>query len=150
HRRRISGASTITMQVAKMMEPKKRTYINKVVEIFRAFQIELKYSKNEILEMYLSMVPLGGNIEGLKSAAYVYYQTPIERLNIAQFFDLILVPNDPNDLRPDKNASRLLEERKKMASQWLHKGLFSYQDSVVLWQTGAGAVRKPLPNLAPH
>jgi len=73
--KRVSGASTITMQVARMMEPKERTYTNKLVEIFRAFQLEWKHSKDEILEMYLSMIPLGGNIEGLKSASMLYYET---------------------------------------------------------------------------
>jgi penicillin-binding protein 1C len=150
HRSRVSGASTITMQVARMLEPKRRTYLNKLIEIFRAFQLEWKYSKDEILEMYLSMVPLGGNIEGLKSAAYIYYQTPIERLNIAQLFDLILIPNDPNDLRPDRNAGRLLEERKQKALPWIGSGLLSRQDSIVIWQTGAGARRRSLPALAPH
>ncbi|HTK81835.1 MAG TPA: penicillin-binding protein 1C [Bacteroidota bacterium] len=150
HRRRVSGASTITMQVARMMEPKRRTYLNKLVEVFRAVQLELKYSKKEILEMYLSSTPLGGNIEGLKSAAYVYYQTPIERLNIAQLFDLILIPNDPNDLRPDKNPDKLFSERMRLAREWMHEGLLSRRDSQILWQTPAGATRNPLPAFAPH
>src|SRR6267143_4180435 len=87
--RRISGASTVTMQIARMIEPKERTYLNKMAEIFRAFQLELHYSKDEILGIYYSIVPLGGNVEGLKSASYVYYQTPLERLNIAQLIDLL-------------------------------------------------------------
>ncbi len=65
--RRVSGASTITMQVARLLEPKKRTYANKILEVFRAIQLELRYSKEEILELYLSRVPLGGNIEGLSA-----------------------------------------------------------------------------------
>jgi penicillin-binding protein 1C len=145
-----SGASTITMQVARMMEPKERTYINKMIEIFRAFQLEMRYSKNEILEMYLSMVPLGGNIEGLKSASLIYYQTPPERLNIAQLFDLILIPNDPNDLRPDRNPDRLFERRKHFAIPWIKTGYFTKQDSIVIWQTTSAANRKQLPYYAPH
>src|SRR5215211_390542 len=66
--KRTSGASTITMQVAKALEPKPRTYLNKLIEIFRAFQLEWKYSKEEILQLYLNIVPYGGNIEGVKSA----------------------------------------------------------------------------------
>jgi len=56
---KISGASTITMQVARLLEPKDRTYWNKIIEVFRAFQLELRYSKKEILEIYLSLLPFG-------------------------------------------------------------------------------------------
>lgn len=148
--RRVSGASTITMQVARMLEPKKRTYCNKLFEIFRAIQLELHHSKKEILEMYASLIPLGSNIEGLKSASMIYYQSPLERLNIAQLFDLILIPNDPNDLQPDKNAERLLSLRKHHAGLLMKRGLFSRQDSLVLWNTGTGVTRKQLPQFAPH
>lgn len=148
--RRVSGASTITMQVARMLEPKERTYTNKLFEIFRAVQLECRYSKDEILEMYLSMIPLGGNIEGLKSAALLYYQTPPERLNIAQLFDLILIPNDPNDLRPDRNAAKLFEERKRRALPWIRLGVLSRQDSEIIWQTPPASGRFGLPRLASH
>ena len=148
--KRVSGASTLTMQIARMLEHRDRTYANKVIEIFRALQLERKYSKDELLEIYLSMVPLGGNIEGLKSAALLYYQTPLERLNIAQLFDLILIPNDPNGLAPDRNPDKLFEERKRHALPWIADGFFSRQDSVIIWNTNPRAVRKPLPVYAPH
>lgn len=148
--KRISGASTITMQIARMLEHRERTYFSKMVEMFRALQLELKYSKNELLEIYLSMVPLGGNIEGLKSAALLYYQTPIERLNIAQLFDLILIPNDPNHLAPDKNPEQLLQERRLRAAPWIANGFFTKQDSMIIWNTAASATRTPLPRHAPH
>jgi penicillin-binding protein 1C len=148
--KRASGASTLTMQIARMLERRDRTYLSKVVEMFRALQLEWKYSKAELLEIYLSMVPLGGNIEGLKSAALLYYQTPLERLNIAQLFDLILIPNDPNDLAPDRNPEKLLEERKKRALPWIANGFFSRQDSTIIWNTNARAVRKPMLSHAPH
>ena len=97
-----SGASTITMQVARLLEPKPRTYLNKIVEIFRAVQIEIKYSKEEILELYLSLLPFGGNIEGVKSASYIYYNRPPNKLSLAQSITLALIPNDPNSLRLDR------------------------------------------------
>lgn len=73
HMRRMSGASTITMQVAKMLEPGKRNIWSKCREMFRALQLELKYSKKEILQMYLNLVPYGGNIEGVKAASLLYF-----------------------------------------------------------------------------
>ncbi len=63
HGKRISGASTITMQVARMLQPAQRTYTNKFVEMLRAVQLELHFSKDEILELYLTLLPYGGNIE---------------------------------------------------------------------------------------
>jgi penicillin-binding protein 1C len=61
--RRTSGASTITMQVVRLLNPKSRTYFNKIIEILRAFQLEVHYSKDEILQLYLNLVPYGSNIE---------------------------------------------------------------------------------------
>lgn len=148
--RRVSGASTITMQLARMLEPKERTLANKLVEVFRAFQLEWTYSKDELLEMYLSMVPLGGNIEGLSSAALLYYQTPLERLNIAHLLDLILIPNNPNQFRPDRGGARLLAERLWRARQWLASGVLTAEDSVTIWTTPAAASRAPLPRFAHH
>ncbi len=72
--KRTSGASTITMQVARLLEPKPRTWWNKCVEMFRAFQLEWKFSKSEILQLYLNLVPYGGNIEGVKSASILYFK----------------------------------------------------------------------------
>jgi penicillin-binding protein 1C len=148
--RKVSGASTITMQIARMLEPKERTYFNKFIEAFRALQLEWGYSKDELLERYLSMVPLGGNIEGLKSAALMYYQRPIERLNIAHLFDLILIPNNPNDFQPGKNPDQLFEERIRRAAPLVASGFFSPQDSIVIWTTSAGGSRKQLPRVAQH
>ncbi len=148
--RRISGGSTITMQIARMMEPKPRTIGAKMFEAFRAVQLEMKYSKKELLEMYLSMVPLGGNIEGLKSASLLYYQTPPERLNIARLFDLMLIPRDPNGLQPDKNPDRLLAERRRQAQRWIARGFLSREDSIVIWTTPAAVQRITPPMLAPH
>jgi len=148
--RRVSGASTITMQLARMLEPKERTIPNKFLEVIRALQLEWVYSKDELLEMYLSMVPLGGNIEGLASASLLYYQTPLERLNIAQLLDLILIPNNPNALRPDRGSDRLLEERRRRAKRWLEEGLLTQEDSVTIWSTPALAIRTPPPRYAPH
>lgn len=148
--KRISGASTITMQIARMLEPKERTYRAKVVEMFRALQLEMKYSKQELLDIYLSMVPLGGNVEGMESAAMIYYRTPLERLNIAQLFDLILIPRDPNNLRPDRHPERLLAERRSQAARWIADGILTKQDSLVIWGTAAAVERQQLPRHAPH
>jgi penicillin-binding protein 1C len=148
--RTVSGASTISMQVARMLEPKERTIDSKLIEAFRALQLERRYSKDEILEMYLSIIPLGGNIEGLESAALLYYQTPLERLNIAHLLDLILIPNDPNGLRPDRNGTALFRERVRRGTQWIRAGMLTATDSLVITRTPAVTQRQPLPRRAPH
>ena len=92
---RTSGASTITMQVVRLLQPKQRTYSNKILEMFRALQLELHYSKQEILQMYLSLAPFGSNIEGVKAAALLYFgQTP-QALSLAQVATLSIIPNNP-------------------------------------------------------
>ncbi len=100
--KRISGASTITMQVVRLLEPRERTHFNKLVEMFRAVQLELHYSKREILEIYLSLLPFGGNIEGVESASYIYFNRPPKQLSLAQSILLSAIPNDPNSRRLDR------------------------------------------------
>src|SRR5258705_26804 len=82
--KRTSGASTITMQVARALEPRKRNILSKTIEMFRAFQLEMKYSKDEILQLYLNLVPYGGNIEGVKSAAQIYFRKNPDHLSLAE------------------------------------------------------------------
>ena len=118
------GASTITMQLARIVEPKPRTYINKFAEIFRAIQLEIKYSKEEILEMYLSLLPLGGNIEGIKSASYIYFDRPPNKLSLAQSITLAVIPNDPNALRLDRVNEKIISKRNFWINKFKHDELF--------------------------
>jgi len=146
----VSGGSTITMQIARMLEPGERTYLNKLKEAFRALQLEWHYSKDELLALYCSMVPLGGNIEGMETAALLYYRTPLERLNTAQIADLILIPSDPNRLRPDVGAEELLCLRRRETERWIRRGALAPGDSALLSMTPAAARRESPRPLAPH
>ncbi len=107
----VSGASTISMQVIRILEPGERNYLNKFEEMLRAIQLEFHYSKKEILEIYLSHLPFGGNIEGVKSAAYVYFNRPPSKLSLAQSIMLAEIPNNPNKFRLDKNISAAIKAR---------------------------------------
>lgn len=100
---RTIGASTITMQVARMMHHKKRTLTQKLIEIFQALQLELNYSKNEILTFYLNNAPYGGNIEGFASASFRYFNLPPSSLSLSQIAYLTSIPKNPNANRPKKN-----------------------------------------------
>src|ERR1700727_799406 len=109
HMRRTSGASTITMQVARSLEPKRRTYGNKLIEVFRAFQLEWKYSKDEILQLYLNKVPYGGNIEGVKSASIVYFKKNPDHLSLAEITALSVIPHRPTTLVMGKNNEAIIK-----------------------------------------
>src|SRR6186997_3446250 len=101
--KRTSGASTITMQVARALEPRKRNFGSKIIESFRAFQLEWKYDKDEILQMYLNLVPYGGNIEGVKSASQLYFKKDPDHLSLAEITALSIIPNRPSSLMIGKN-----------------------------------------------
>ncbi len=122
--RRTSGASTITMQLARLLDPAPRTYVTKVKEMFRALQLEWHFSKDEILQMYLNRVPYGGNIEGVKSASLFYYEQDPEALSLAQLVTLSIIPNRPESLRPGRDNQLLLKERNRWLCDFQEQGLF--------------------------
>jgi penicillin-binding protein 1C len=144
------GASTITMQVARMLEPKKRTYINKLSEMFRAIQLEIKYSKEEILELYLSLLPFGGNIEGVKSASYIYFDRPPDKLSLAQSITLAVIPNDPNSLRLDRSNEKIIKNRDYWINKFKHEKIFSSSDLKDALDEPIEINRYAIPVMAPH
>ncbi len=148
--KRISGASTITMQVARLLEPAKRTYWNKFLEMLRAFQLELHYSKDEILELYLSNVPFGGNIEGVKAASHLYFDRPPDKLSLSQAILLTVIPNDPNNLRLDENVERAVEKRNWWIEKFSEDEIFLKEDLNDAEDETVYVNRFSIPNLAPH
>jgi penicillin-binding protein 1C len=102
---RIIGASTITMQVARMMYERERTLGNKLIEMFNALQLEWHYDKDTILTHYFNLAPYGGNIEGVKSAAIFYFQKPLPELTISQIALLTSVPKNPNVNKPTRQTN---------------------------------------------
>ena len=145
-----SGASTITMQVARLLEPKSRTYLNKIAEIFRAVQLEIKYSKKEILELYLSLLPFGGNIEGVKSASYIYFNRPPDKLSLAQSITLAVIPNDPNTLRLDRTNNDIISKRDIWINKYKRENIFSYADLNDALNEPIENNRYSIPVTAPH
>ena len=96
------GASTITMQVARMMHHESRTLSQKIIEMFNALQLELNYTKDEILTFYLNNAPYGGNIEGFASASFRYFNIAPSSLSLSQIAYLSSIPKNPNANRPKK------------------------------------------------
>lgn len=97
----VSGGSTITMQTARLLEPRPRTVGSKLIEMFRAHQIEARLSKQEILELYLTLAPYGGNIEGIRAASWRYFGREPGHLSDDQIALLIALPQSPEVRRPD-------------------------------------------------
>ena len=118
-----SGASTITMQVARLGRGSRRSYWNKFVEVFRSFRIEAQYSKDEILSMYLDHAPFGGNIIGYRAASQKYFLKEPEQLSWAEAATFAVLPNAPGLISPDKNPSALLRKRNDLLEELYEGGL---------------------------
>ncbi|GAB2790420.1 penicillin-binding protein 1C [Hymenobacter luteus] len=147
---RTTGASTITMQVARLLEPKERTFGNKLLEMLRATQLELHYSKDEILQLYLNLVPYGGNMEGVKSAALLYFQQTPDYLSLAQTVTLAIIPNRPRGLVLGKNNAAVLQERNRWLKRFGEAGLFPKEEVADALLEPLDVQRHPAPTLAPH
>ncbi|GAB3923519.1 penicillin-binding protein 1C [Larkinella terrae] len=148
--RRTSGASTITMQVVRLLEPRKRTYGSKIIELFRAVQLELFYSKDEILQLYLNLIPYGGNVEGIKSASMLYFGKPPQLLSLAEITTLTIIPNRPSSLRLGLNNKLIVQERNRWLNRFAKTGLFTAEAINDALNEPLDAHRRALPKLAPH
>ncbi len=148
--KRTSGASTITMQVARLLNPKERTYSNKLFEMFRAMQLECMYTKDEILQLYMSLIPYGGNIEGIKSAALLYMNKLPTQLSLAEMTALAIIPNRPTSLRIGKRDEALLIERNKWLEKMKANNLFNEDQINDAIEEPIQATRVTRPQLAPH
>jgi penicillin-binding protein 1C len=148
--RRTSGASTITMQVVRLLNPQSRTYFNKIIEILRAFQLEIHYSKDEILQLYLNLVPYGSNIEGIKSASILYFQKSPDVLSLAEVMALAIIPNRPSSLRLGINNDFILKERNRWLNEFKESEVFHNQDIDDALSEPLNVKRHEAPKLAPH
>ncbi len=149
-RRRLLGASTITMQVARLLTPKERTLRSKLAEVLRAAQLEWHLSKAEILELYLNRVPYGGNVEGVRAAALLYFQQPPGRLTLAQATTLAVLPNDPVRLVPGRGSARLEATRNRFLRHFATVGLATPAHLADALAEPVPTGRTPVPRRAPH
>nr|WP_233061551.1 penicillin-binding protein 1C [Parvularcula mediterranea] len=113
----VSGASTITMQTARLLEPRPRTLPSKAIEAFRAWQIERRLTKREVLELYLTLTPYGGNLEGIRTASLAYLGRDPKALTDAEIALLLAIPQAPEARRPDLRPEAARGGRKAVLSQ---------------------------------
>jgi penicillin-binding protein 1C len=148
--RRTSGASTITMQVARALEPRHRTYGNKLIEMFRAFQLEWKYDKDEILQLYLNLLSYGGNIQGVKSASILYFGKNPDHLSLAEITALSIIPNRPSTLVMGKANNEIVRERNRWLQQFAKEKVFTQKEIADALQEPLTATRGTVPRMIPH
>ncbi|MEO0452004.1 MAG: penicillin-binding protein 1C [Pseudomonadota bacterium] len=121
----VSGGSTISMQTARLLEPRpKRTIGAKLIEIWRAHQIEWRLSKREILELYLTLTPYGGNLEGIRAASWRYFGRAPDRLSDDQIALLIALPQSPEVRRPDLRPEGARRGRDEIVAKLERLGYF--------------------------
>lgn len=148
--KRTSGASTITMQVIRLLEPRERTVGSKIVESFRALQLEWDFSKDEILSMYLDLIPYGSNIEGVQAASWIYFGRQALLISDAQIATLAVIPNKPTSLRPGKNNNLLLQQRNKWLQRFNEEKLINDEQLEDALHEPIDMKRHALPYVAPH
>lgn len=147
----VSGASTITQQLVRLVYPKRRSYLNKAIEIIQSIRTELAFSKDEILEQYLNRVPMGGNIVGVELASQAFYGQYCTGITIAQAAVLASLPRAPTFLRPNgKNQAALHKRKDIILRKMLFLGFITQQQYRKALNEKISFRRLALPNHAPH
>ena len=136
----VGGGSTISMQTIRLSRGKKsRNIYQKCIEMVLALRLELRYSKEEILNLYASNTPYGGNVVGVEAAAWRYFNRPANELSWGEASMLAVLPNAPSLLYPGKNSNALLKKRNRLLDKLLRKKII---DSI----TNQLAKEEPIPN----
>ncbi|MEP1058541.1 MULTISPECIES: penicillin-binding protein 1C [Cyanophyceae] len=130
----VSGASTITMQLARMLEPSPRTLPEKLKEIWLSWRLTAGMSKDEILQAYINRLPMGGNIYGVEAAARIYFGIPASDLNVAQASVLAAIPNDPNHLNPYDHWEALKRRQTYVLDRMTQDRYLSRAEADRAWQ----------------
>lgn len=148
----VSGGSTLTMQVARLLEPRRKTRSLgvKLFEMVRALQLEERYSKDEILSMYLTLAPMGGNLEGVRAASLSYFGKPPSEIDLAEAALLVALPQSPVKQRPDRHAIRAEKARDKVLARMVAENVVSSADARIAMREGVPFARQAMPLSAPH
>jgi penicillin-binding protein 1C len=127
-RRIVSGGSTLTMQVARILDPHTRTPWGKAKQLLRAVQLEVHLSKAQILALYLERAPYGGTIEGVEAASWAYLGKPASALSHAEAALLAVLPQSPSRLRPDRHPEAAQAARDKVLTRMADLGVWSREE----------------------
>lgn len=151
HGRIVSGGSTITMQLARLIEPRReRSVAAKLRQMVRALQLERELSKDQILNLYLALAPFGGNLEGVRAAALGYFGKEPKRLSLAEAALLVALPQSPETRRLDRHPAVAKAARDRVLDRMLQQGEVTADDAAQARAVAVPRLRRPMPILAPH
>jgi penicillin-binding protein 1C len=147
----VSGGSTLSMQLARLVEPRESRSIGaKVRQILRAIQIERRLTKRQILEAYLTLAPYGGNLEGIRAASLAYFGKEPKRLTLSEAALLVALPQLPERRRPDRNLKLAHAARDRVLARMVTAGLIDEREEQRAAQEEESGIRRPLPAYAAH
>jgi penicillin-binding protein 1C len=147
----VSGGSTITMQLARLMEPRhERSVYAKLRQMVRALEIERQLNKVQILDLYLALAPFGGNLEGVRAASIAYFGKEPKRLSLAESALLVALPQSPETRRLDRYPDMARATRDRVLDRMVEDGRVPEEDAASVKAAPVPRLRKPMPILAPH
>ncbi len=147
----VSGGSTLSMQLARLIEPREsRSIASKITQVFRAWQIERRIGKREILERYLALAPYGGNLEGIRAAALAYFAKEPRRLTVSEAALLVALPQLPERRRPDRFRDNAQVARDRVLARMVDTGMLGAREAERAALDEVAATRFALPALAAH
>src|SRR6185369_6442511 len=146
----VSGASTLTMQTARLLEPRPRLIASKLIEMGRAVQLEARFGKEGILGIYLTLAPYGGNLEGIRAASLAYFGKEPTHLSEAEAALLVALPQSPEAQRPDRLQANAIAARAKVLARLLDDGAIDRQAYETALAEPVPTGRYPALNDAPH
>lgn len=145
----VSGGSTLTMQVARLLDPHPRTFGGKVRQLWRAMQLEWHLSKREILTLYLNRAPFGGTLQGVGAASWAYLGKSPAQLSYSEAALLAVLPQAPSRLRPDRWPERAEAARNKVLERMVTQGVWSAQQVKESREEAVWLAPRQMPQLAP-
>jgi penicillin-binding protein 1C len=147
----VSGGSTITMQLARLLEPRRARSVHaKLHQMVRALEIERQLTKDQILDLYLTLAPYGGNLEGIRAASIAYFGKEPKRLSLAEAALLVALPQSPETRRLDRHPGAARAARDRVLDRMVEEHQVSEEDAAQAKAVPVPRLRKAMPILAPH
>ncbi len=146
----VSGASTLSMQAARLLEPRPRSLLTKAIQSARALQLEWRYSKREVLGIYLTLAPMGGNLEGVRAASFAYFGKEPKHLSAAEAALLVAIPQSPERRRPDRSPAAAQAARERVLARAVQHGVIDLSLRDMARGRAVPDRRLAMPMHAPH
>ncbi|KAF0104467.1 MAG: penicillin-binding protein 1C [Rhodospirillaceae bacterium] len=146
----VSGASTLSMQAARLLDPRPRSFTTKAIQSARALQLEWRYSKREVLAIYLTLAPMGGNLEGVRAASLAYFGKEPRQLGAAEAALLVAIPQSPERRRPDRASLVAQKARDRVLERGVEHGVIDAPLFEMARSRLAPDRRLAMPMQAPH